>query len=391
MPATCLLFSIHHARHLRRYTVFNESGDYFDDDATALDVRDAAEKSYRPLLAVLIEQARRHEGRFRVGLAVSGSALDLIGRFAPDVIDRLHDLNATDCADFAGRASEGSLAFLYSGGEFAEQVNRQRGRIERTFGRRPSVFRPVGYSYNNALADWLAGLGYAAVMADGVDPFLAGRGLSDAYRPPGGADLKLMLRHRQLTNDVSLRFSDPAWPEHPLSAETFAGWVNGSAGRACHLGFAATTFGRAQPATSGIFDFLSDLPDKVLAGGGRFATPAEAANEAGRVDQLETLDVPYPVSGTDTELDLSAWLGNAMQSNASHELYALEGPIKTTGDEKLLDDWRSLTAATYVYHMGTKPPDRPGGAKRCLPYESPYDAYINFMNILAHLRKRVEG
>ena len=390
MPATCLLLSIHHARLLRRYTVFDESGDFFDDDATAAEVRGAAERSYRPLLEVLTEQARRHEGRFRLGLAVTASALDLIGKFAPDVIDRLHALNATDCVDFAGRTAEGSLAFLYSGGEFAEQVNRQRGRIERDFGRRPSVFMPAGYAYSNGVAEELAGLGYAAVLADGVDPFLAGRGLNDAYRLPTAAGVKILVRHRQLTNDLALRFGNPAWPAHPLAADTFAGWVNGSDGGTCLLGLAAATFGRPHPPADGLFDFLAELPEKILAGGGRFLTPAEAANEAGPADHLQPLDVPYPVSGTDAELDLSAWLGNAMQSNASHELYNLEGPIRRAGDPALRENWRSLTAAAHVYRMGTKPPALPGGPKRCVPYESPYDAYINFMNVLAHLRKRVE-
>ena len=388
MPATCLLLSFDLARRPRRYTVFDKTGHYFDDDATATDVRDAADRSFRPLLGVLIEQARRHDGRFRVGLAVTSSALNLLGQFAPDVVERLRELNATGCAGFAGRTSEGSLAYLYSAGEFKEQVDRQRYQMHESFGQSPTAFRPVGYGYTNDLAAELAGLGYSAVLVDGVDAALTGRGLNQAFRPPRGTPIKVLVRHRQLTNDLALRFSDPAWAGHPLSAETYAGWVNGSDGRVCHLGFDAQTFGVDQPPA--LFEFLAALPDKVLAGGGRFVTPAEAVDEAGPATDLPSLDVPYPVSGTDAELDLSAWLGNAMQANALHELYNLEQPVKAADDQAMVDEWRALTAASHVYAMGTKPPTRPGAPRRCVPYESPYDAYINFMNILGHLRKRVE-
>jgi alpha-amylase len=263
--------------------------------------------------------------------------------------------------------------------------------MEDLFGRRPTVFRNTELIYNNDLAFYIDSLKlYKGMLAEGSDPILAGRSANVSYRPPHTNDITLLLRNYRLSDDIAFRFGNRSWSEWPLTGEKFAQWVeriDASRGRLCNIFIDFETFGEHQWVETGIFEFLDAMPKAVLAGGqSTFATVSEAITANPPAAEF---DAPHMISWADTERDLSAWLGNAMQSNALHELYKLEGPIKRGGDEQLLRDWRRLTISDHVYYMCTKYFADGDVHTYFSPYESPYDSYINFMNVLDNLRTRV--
>ncbi len=390
MASVCFYFQVHQPFRLRRYSVFDIDQYYFDDAKNAEILRKVAEKCYLPANAVMLETIKRHEGRFRIAYSITGSALEQFELHAPDVIDSYKELADTGCVEFLSETYHHSLAFLYSREEFRAQVEMHRLKIRELFGQEPRVFRNTECIYNNDLAHFVSHMGYDAIITEGADAILGYRSPNFLYRPPHAAKLKLLLKNYRLSDDIAFRFSNRAWEQWPLTAEKFAQWVtqiNGN-GYLCNLFMDYETLGEHQWAETGIFDFIRHLPAAVMSHSpdNRFVTPSEV------VDQFEAageLDVPNMISWADTERDLSAWLGNAMQSNALHELYKLEGALKEKGDEVLLADWRKLTTSDHFYYMCTKYWADGDVHKYFSPYESPYDSYINFMNVLDNIQSRV--
>ncbi len=324
-------------------------------------------------------------------MSVTGAALEQFQLYAPDVVEGFQELAATGWVDFLDETYYHSLAFLYSREEFRAQVEKHRAMMLKLFNQKPRVFRNTELIYNNDLAQFVAHMGYDVILTEGADEILGSRSPNVIYQPPN-ADIKVLLKNYRLSDDISVRFSDHSWPQWPLTADKFArsiDQINGK-GDICNLFIDYETFGERHWPESGIFDFLRYLPAKVLEGGhNEFLTPAEAAD---RFDAVDEIDVPNLISWADPERDLSTWLGNAMQSNALHELYKLEGSLKDSGDEELLGDWRKLTSSDHFYYMCTK--YWSNGArhnKYFSPYESPYDSYINFMNVLDNIQSRLRG
>jgi len=399
MTCVCFYFQLHQPFRLRRYSVFDSDPYYFDDDANRAIMEKVARKCYRPATERMLELVRRHEGRFRVAFSLTGTILEQFQKYQPDVLERFQALAETGCCEFLAETSDHSLAFLYSREEFRAQVRRHMAMIESLFGQTPRVFRNTELIYNNDLASFIESMGqFDGVLAEGADHVLQGRSPSQAYRPPGGVDLKLLLKNYRLSDDIAFRYSNRSWSEWPLTAEKFARWVEqvetsenaSDQGQAlCNLFLDYETFGEHQWEETGIFDFLEKLPGAILASGrNTFATPSEVLAKA---PADEVFDAPHMISWADTERDLSAWLGNAMQSNALHEIFKLEGPVKKKDDPTLLRDWRRLTASDHYYYMCTKY-FADGDVHRYFnPYESPYDSYINFMNVLDHMRTRAEA
>ena len=389
MASVCFYFQIHQPFRLRRYSVFDTDRQYFDDYKNAEIFRKIAARSYLPAAQTLLEAIRRHDGRFRVAFSITGLALEQLQLYAPDAMEALNQLNATGCVEFLSETYYHSLSFLYSREEFRAQVEAHRRKIKDLFGQEPRVFRNTELIYNNDLAHFVSHMGYDAVLTEGADHVLGHRSPNFLYRPPHAPRLRLLLKNYRLSDDVAFRFSNRAWEQWPLTAEKFAGWVsqiNGN-GVLCNLFLDFETFGEHQWAETGIFDFLRHLPDDVLKRGDNdFLTPSQVID---RYESVGEIDVPHMISWADTERDLSAWLGNAMQSNALHELYKLEGPLKEKGDEELLADWRKLTASDHFYYMCTKYWADGDVHKYFSPYESPYDSYINFMNVLDNVQTRL--
>jgi alpha-amylase len=400
MASVCFYFQIHQPFRIRRYSVFHEDPFYFDNEANREVLEKVATKCYRPATAKLLDLVRRHEGRFRISFSITGTALEQLQLWAPDVIEMFQQLAESGCCEFLGETSHHSLAFLYSREEFAEQVARHDEQIRSFFGQTPRVFRNTELTYNNDIATHIAMMDrYQAVLCEGVERFLGYRSPNYLYAPPGAeADLsharvKLLLKNYRLSDDIAFRFSDRNWPEWPLPAERFAKWVNqiNGDGFVCNLFMDYETLGEHQWEDTGIFEFLDVLPEKIFdvnPGSNDFVTPSEAVE---RYAPVGVYDVPQTISWADTERDLSAWLGNAMQENAATELYRLEEPVKAkhaAGDDWILEDWRKLTTSDHLYYMCTKYWADGDVHKYFSPYDSPYDAYINFMNVLDNIRQR---
>ncbi len=403
MTAVCFYFQVHQPYRLRQYSVFDSDHFYFDNEANAAILRKVADKCYRPATKRILDLVRRHEGRFRVSYSFSGTVLDQLEAWAPDVIDQLRQLNETGACEFIGETSHHSLSFLFSKNEFNDQIAVQEDRLKRIFGVTPTVFRNTELIYNNELAGHISWLGkHKAVLCEGVDRLLGARSPNFPYSPPprsipqGCTPVKLLLKNYRLSDDIAFRFSDRNWADWPLSAEKFARWVNQINGNGflCNLFMDYETIGEHQWAETGIFEFFDAMPEKIFdvnPGHNSFLTPSQVADIHHPVGEY---DVDRPISWADTERDITAWLGNPLQDNAAAELYKLEEPVKrrhAAGDEHVLEDWRKLTTSDHLYYMCTKYWADGDVHKYFSPYESPYDAYINFMNVLDNLRSRVGG
>ncbi|HUT28518.1 MAG TPA: glycoside hydrolase family 57 protein [Sedimentisphaerales bacterium] len=389
MASICFYFQVHQPLRLRHYTVFDQDDRYFDDYKNAFICRKVANKCYLPTNRLLLDLIRRHQGRFKVAYSLTGTLLEQLQLYAPEVISTFDALAQTGCVEFLAETYYHSLSFLYSRNEFLEQVRKHTETIRSLFGQEPRVFRNTELIYNNDLAAMVESLGtFDAILSEGADHILGYRSPNFVYRPKGCEKLRLLLKNYALSDDIAFRFSNRAWSEWPLTAEKFARWVsnvNGN-GQVVNLFMDYETFGEHQWQDTGIFDFMRHLPEEILRHPDNdFKTPSEVA---ARYEAVDTVDVPHLISWADTERDLSAWLGNAMQSNAIHELYQLEKTIRKTSDEKILTDWRRLQTSDHFYYMCTKYFADGDVHKYFNPYGSPYDSYINFMNVLDNLHSR---
>ncbi len=389
MPSVCFYFQVHQPFRLRHYTVFDRSGSYFDDFKNGGICRKVAAKCYLPTNRLLLETIRRFEGRFRVAYSITGVLLEQLERYAPEVLSTFHALAQTGCVEFLAETYYHSLSFLYSPAEFVEQIRLHVDTIERLFGQRPRVFRNTELIYNNALARTIDAMDqFDAILTEGADHILGHRNANFVYRPPDTQRLRLLLKNYSLSDDIAFRFSNQHWKEFPLTADKFAGWINSvnGNGHVVNLFMDYETFGEHQWEETGIFQFLAHLPEAVLRhSDNNFLTPSQVVEA---YPAMDVVDVPHLISWADTERDLSAWLGNPMQSSALHEVYRLERLIKQLGDETLLADWRRLQTSDHFYYMCTKYFADGDVHKYFNPYDSPYDSYINYMNVLDHLKRR---
>ncbi|HEX8520756.1 MAG TPA: glycoside hydrolase family 57 protein [Tepidisphaeraceae bacterium] len=389
MASVCFYFQVHQPFRLRRYSVFDTDRHYYDEHKNAEIMRKVAHKCYLPANRLLLDVIKQHEGRFRCAFSVTGLALEQFEKYVPEVMETFHLLNQTGCVEFLAETYYHSLAFLYSREEFRAQVDLHRAKIKQLFGQDPRVFRNTELIFNNDLAYFVSHMGYDGILTEGADHILGSRSPNYVYRPPHASKLKLLLKNYRLSDDIAFRFSNRTWEQWPLTAEKFARWVsqiNGN-GFTCNLFMDYETIGEHQWADTGIFEFMRHVPAEILRqSDNNFLTPSQLIDSH---EPAGEIDVPHMISWADTERDLSAWLGNAMQSNALHELYKLEGPLKAKGDEELLSDWRYLTTSDHFYYMSTKRYADGDVHKYFSPYESPYDGYINFMNVLDNVQSRV--
>ncbi len=389
MASVCFYFQVHQPYRLRRYSIFDTVDNYFDSAKNSEICRKVAGKCYLPANQCIYDLIKLHEGRFKVSYSLTGVVMDQFAEYTPEVLDSFKRLADTGCVEFIAETYYHSLSFLYSRDEFREQIRMQQDRIEELFGQRSSVFRNTELIYNNELAAAVAEMGYKAVICEGADHLLGYRSPNYVYKPPN-ADIKVLLKNYRLSDDIAFRFGNRGWSEWPLTAEKFADWVNdvNGDGYVVNLFMDYETLGEHQWADTGIFDFLYHMPGQVLKQQDNdFKTPSEvvASNEP-----VGEYDAHHLISWADTERDLSAWLGNAMQSNALTEIYKLEQAVKAKDDAALLQDWRRLQTSDHFYYMCTKYFADGDVHKYFNPYESPYDSYINFMNVLDNIQSRTK-
>lgn len=391
MASICFYFQVHQPFRLRRYSVFDTDHDYFDHNRNAELCHKVAQKCYLPANRMLLEAIQTHKGRFRIAFSLTGTAIEQFQTFAPEVLESFQSLSATGCVEFLSETYYHSLASLYSQDEFRAQVELHHKTIQALFKQEPRIFRNTELIYDNKLAQLVGNMGYEGILAEGVDRILGYRSPNYVYQPSGSDTVKLLLKNYRLSDDIAFRFSNRSWPQWPLTAEKFAKWVNQINGNGfiCNLFMNYETLGEHQWAETGIFDFFKYLPEEILKyPDNDFLTPGQICD---RYESVGQIDVPDATSWSDSERDLSAWIGNAMQSNALSELYKLEKPLKKKNDPELLRDWQRLTSSDHFYYMCTKYWADGEVHKYFSPYESPYDSYINFMNVLDNIQSRLRS
>ncbi|MHC5059600.1 MAG: glycoside hydrolase family 57 protein [Planctomycetota bacterium] len=389
MASICLYFQVHQPFRLRHYTVFDRNDKYFNDCANAAICAKVAKKCYLPSNLILLELIKKYQGRFKVSFSITGTLLEQIELYAPEVLDSFRELASTGCVEFLGETYYHSLAFLYSPEEFFEQIQRHTQVVQNYFAQKPRVFRNTELIYNDELAALIGQMGgFDAILAEGADHILGYRSPNFVYHTSSSGKLKLLLKNYRLSDDIAFRFSDRSWSQWPLTADKFAGWVNSvnGCGFIVNLFMDYETFGEHQWKDAGIFNFLRHLPREILRNPDNdFKTPSEVIDT---YDAVDAINVPHAVSWADIERDLSAWLGNPMQENALAELYRLRDKVKRTKDERIIEDWRKLQTSDHFYYMCTKYFADGDVHKYFNPYDSPYDSYINFMNVLDNLNRR---
>jgi alpha-amylase len=394
MKSVCFYFQVHQPYRVKKYRVFDIGNDpeYFNDRSeTSLNnrriVEKVANKSYIPATRLLLDLMQRHP-EFHVSFSFSGIALEQMERYAPEALDLFKKVVETGRAEVLGETYYHSLAFFYSPAEFERQVTKHRDIIRRIFGVRPRVFRNTELSYRNDLAHWADSQGYAGVISEGWDPILGWRSPNYVYTPVGTKNTRLLMKNYRLSDDVAFRFSSREWTEWPLTAEKFGQWLSAADGDTINLFMDYETFGEHQWEDSGIFSFLEKLPEEVYKNPEiGFHTPSQVIQQ---YDTRDEIDMPHIVTWADTDRDLTAWVGNPMQRAAIEAVYSLEPDVLHANDGRLLEDWRKLQTSDHFYYMCTKWSADGDVHAYFSPYESPYDAYIAYMNALSDLRLRVQ-
>ena len=389
MRTICLYFEIHQIIHLKRYRFFDIGTDhyYYDDYANETSINDVAERSYIPALNTLIEMVKNSGGAFKVAFSISGVALEQLEIYAPAVIDLLHQLNDTGCCEFLAEPYSHGLSSLANEDCFKEEVMRQSAKMKQMFGKAPKVFRNSSLIYNDEIGAMVAALGFKGMLTEGAKHVLGWKSPHYVYHCSMNPNLKLLLRDFKLSDDISLRFSNSEWNEYPLFADKYINWIDAlpQEEQVINVFMELSALGMAQPLSSNILEFLKALPYCAKEKGITFSTPTEIVTKLKSVSQL---DVPYPMSWVDEERDTSCWLGNVMQREAFNKLYSVAERVHLCDDRRIKQDWDYLQASNNFRFMTTK--QSGVGLNRGI-YESPFDAFTNYMNILGDFIKRVDS
>ncbi|MBC8495867.1 polysaccharide deacetylase family protein [archaeon] len=384
----CLYFQVHQPFRLKKFGVFDigSSIDYFDDKKNREVMEKVARKCYVPTNQLLLDLIKRHKGQFKIAFSITGTVLEQFEKYAPEVIDSFKQLADTGDVEFLTETYYHSLSFIYSKQEFKDQIDMHKNKIKQLFGQTPTIFRNTELIFNNELANFIEGLGYKGILAEGADKVLGWRSPNYVYQAKTTNNLKLLLKNYKLSDDIAFRFGQKTWDGYPMTADKFVNWVKESPGETINLFMDYETFGEHQWEDTGIFKFLEALPDLALKNGLSFVNPSDLLTH----ESKDTLDIHSFVSWADVERDLSAWLGNKLQKSASEELFKLEEHVKKSNDPKLLEDWRKLTTSDHFYYMCTKWFNDGDVHKYFNPYESPYEAFITFINILNDMAGRLK-
>lgn len=396
MSAVCFYFQVHQPFRVQKISPFasGDGVDYFHDvvherhdNKKILDK--VSEKCYLPTNELLLMLLKEHP-EFKFSFSLSGVFLEQCEKWRPDVLDSFRRLVDTGRVEILAETYYHSLSFLYSKDEFREQVLKHEKTVQRLFGVTPQVFRNTELIYNNELANYMESLGYIGILTEGADHILNGQSPNFLYSPVTTNKIKLFLKNYKLSDDIAFRFSSKEWPEHPLTADKFAGWLHAHHGNGeiINLFMDYESFGEHQWEDSGIFDFLRHLPWNVFQHpDSKFVTPTEAAST---MQSHGNIDIHNFISWADQERDLSAWKSNELQEEALNKIYSLEHRIKTVNDAALTEDWRKLQTSDHFYYMCTKYFQDGDVHKYFSPYESPYQAFVFFMNAFRDLMFRLE-
>lgn len=396
MLTVCPYFHVHQPYRVKNYRVFDIGNDdqYFNDGSESdlnnrKIIEKVAEKSYRPMNAVLKGLLSEHED-FKFALSFSGTVLDQFEAYAPDVLESFQELVTSGRVEILADTYHHSLSFFYSVPEFERQVALHAKRVYELFGYVPKVFRNTELSYRNDLARWCEEHGYIGIMAEGWDKILGWRSPNFVYNPVGNSRIKVLLKNYKLSDDLAFRFGNRSWESYPLRAETYADWIHAhhGNGNTINLFMDYETFGEHQWEDTGIFNFMRALPSMLTKHPETtFMTPSETV---AAYDAVGEIDVPDVLTWADTDRDLTAWVGNDIQRDAIRTIYGMEPDVLATEDPDLIETWRKLQTSDHFYYMCTKWSQDGDVHAYFSPYQSPYDAYVAFMNAQSDLQLRVQ-
>ncbi len=391
MKSVCLYFNIHQPFRLKRYRFFDIGNDhyYYDDFANDEIVSRVAEQSYIPTANTLLDMIKTHGKDFKCSISISGTAIEQLQLYVPEFIELLKKLADTGCVEFLSGTYAHGLSSLEDPEEFARQVKEHDTLIHSLFGKRPTVMHNTELIFDDDIALMVASMGFKAALTEGAKHILGWKSPNFVYCSASAPKLKLLLTNDKLISDVSRNFNNPEWAEYPLTADKYIDWIASTPEdqQVINLCFSMDTFGSFLPASTGIFDFLKALPHFGKQRGVTFATPSEVLP---KLKPADALAIPFPLSGVDEARDVSAWKGNVLQREALNKLYSVAERVDLCTDRRLKQDWQYLQSSDHFYYMSTK--NQADGAAHSMfsPYDSPYSAFTNYMNVLADFIVRVE-
>ena len=386
----CLYFQVHQPNRLRQYRFFDigKNSHYYDDFTNRTILRRIAQKCYLPMNELLLQQIEEQKGAFKVAFSITGTALEQFDRYCPEVLDSFKKLAATGCVEFLSETYYHSLSSLASESEFKHQVAKHKEAIEKYCGVTPTTFRNTELIYSDSIANMVGDLGFKTILTEGAKHVLGWQSPNYLYKATTKKNQKLLLRNSGLSDDIAFRFSNKGWENWPLTTDKFVSWLKSGDGEIVNLFMDYETFGEHQAASTGIFDFMKYLPAAVLADGEfEFVTPARAARKH---KPVAPLSIPDAISWADEERDTSAWLGNELQNEAFNKLYSLSEKLAILNDAELWSDFGHLQESDHFYYMCTKFFSDGAVHKYFNPYDTPFEAFINYMNVLSDFMLRVD-
>lgn len=391
MKSVCLIFQIHQPFRYRKYRFFDIGRDdyYYDDFANETIIRKIADNCYLPANKIILEQIRKHKGKFRVAFSLSGVVIDQFKLYCPEVISSFAELAKTGSVEFLSETYADSLVSLVDSRMFEEQVISHDKLIEELFVQKPVVFKNTELIYSDEIGDLVHKMGYEAIITEGAKHILGWKSPNYLYCNALNPRLKVLMRNFRFSDDLSFRFSNNAWSEFPLTSDKYAGWMKSlpKSEEVINIFINYETFGQLQPKSSGIFNFMQHLPSNILKTHEiEFATPGEVIK---KYQPVSAIHVPHPISWADEERDLTAWLGNDLQKEAFNKLYGLKDKMRDCTDKRILKDWTYLQANDHFYYMCTKFFSDGEVHKSFNPYGNPYEAFINYMNVMSDFRFRL--
>ncbi len=388
MKTICFYFQVHIPMLLRRYRFLEIDKDhyYYDDFVNEANVQRLAQNSILPTNQLLLDLIKSSKGKFKVAFSISGLSVELFEQFAPEVMASFTELAKTGNVEFVAETYSHSLAALFDPEEFVQQVQQHSNIMHELFGIHPTTFRNTEMIYSDEIGQMIYDLGFTTILTEGAKQVLGWKSPNFLYGHPTIPQLKILVRNMRLSNDIGYRFSDWSWNEFPLTAEKLMGWIKATdtQEQIFNIFMGYQTFGERQKPESGIFEFLKAIPYQALANRITFSTPSDLSKKYNPISPIEVL---YPHSWSGEEKDISHWTGNIMQTEALQKLYALGERVRLCSDRALKHDWLCLQTSDHFHFMTTKP----WNSFVVWPnYESPYDAFTNFMNILSDFINRVK-
>ena len=384
MPAATLYFKIHHPYRLRKYgySDVDRVHTYIDADATAASINTVSDECYLPANKILLELLREYKGQFKITFSISGTTLEILEKYRPDVLKSFRQLTRTGYVEIMAETYYNSLSWLHNQKEFERQIKLHDAVVKRLLGAEPKVFRNTELIYNNKLAKFINNLGYKGILCEGLYRILNGKTANQVYAAPGNGDFGLLLRNVNLSDDIAFRFGEMSWSEFPLTAEKFAGWLHFHADDTNNINIFLDyeTFGIYKKEESGIFEFLKYLPGAILAREGmEFSTPSEALEKFYPTD---IYDVPQTISWEDKSKENCVWCENMQQNNTLKKIYSLANLVYASENDMALETWGNLQSADYFYYMSGDKKQNESHPYLANPFSCPNEAYKNYINIL---------